>query len=40
MRESVHDDVLIYMNLEGEIYINPNAPKCVKSMFRAVGVTI
>ena len=36
----LHDDVLIYMNLEGEIYINPNAPKCVKSMFRAVGVTI
>ncbi|EGV07861.1 hypothetical protein HMPREF1042_1380 [Streptococcus constellatus subsp. pharyngis SK1060 = CCUG 46377] len=36
----LHDDVLIYMNLKGEIYINPNAPDCVKSMFRAMGVTI
>ncbi len=36
----LHHDVLIYMNLEGEIYINPSAPECVKFMFRAVGVII
>lgn len=36
----LHHDVLIYMNLEGKIYINPSAPECVKSMFRAVGVII
>lgn len=36
----LHNDVLIYMNLSGKIYINPNAPECVKSMFRAVGVKI
>lgn len=36
----LHRDVLIYMNLSGKIFINPNAPECVKSMFRAVGVKI
>lgn len=36
----LHDDVLIYMNRHGQIFINPNAPECVKSMFRAVGVKI
>lgn len=36
----LHKDVLIYMNLSGEIFINPNAPECVKSMFKNVGVTI
>lgn len=36
----LHKDVLIYMNLSGKIFINPNAPECVKSMFRNVGVTI
>ena len=36
----LHKDVLIYMNLLGEIYINPNAPDCVKNMFKAVGVNI
>lgn len=36
----LHEDVLIYMNLAGKIFINPNAPECVKSMFRAVGVEI
>lgn len=34
----LHKDVLIYMNLSGEIFINPNAPECVKKMFKAVGV--
>lgn len=33
-------NVLIYMNLSGKIFINPNAPECVKSIFRAVGVKI
>lgn len=32
--------VLIYMNLSGEIFINPNAPECVKTIFRTVGVNI
>ena len=36
----LHKDVLIYMNLSGKIFINPNAPECVKTMFRAVGVKI
>ena len=36
----LHKDVLIYMNLSGKIFINPNAPECVKSMFKNVGVTI
>ena len=36
----LHKDVLIYMNLLGRIFINPNAPECVKSMFKAVGVNI
>lgn len=36
----LHREVLIYMNLSGKIFINPNAPECVKSMFRAEGVTI
>ena len=36
----LHKDVLIYMNLSGKIFINPNAPECVKSMFRHVGVDI
>lgn len=36
----LHKDVLIYMNLSGKIFINPNAPEFVKSMFRAVGVKI
>ena len=36
----LHKGVLIYMNLSGKIFINPNAPECVKAMFRAVGVQI
>lgn len=36
----LHTDVLIYMNLSGKIFINPNAPECVKTMFKAVGVKI
>lgn len=36
----LHKDVLIYMNLSGKIFINPNAPESVKSMFRTVGVKI
>lgn len=36
----LHKDVLIYMNLSGEIFINPSAPECVKTMFRTVGVKI
>lgn len=36
----LHKDVLIYMNLSGKIFINPNAPECVKSMFKNVGVKI
>lgn len=36
----LHKDVLIYMNLSGKIFINPNAPECVKSMFIKAGVKI
>lgn len=36
----LHNDVLIYMNLSGEIFINPHAPECVKAIFRKVGVQI
>lgn len=36
----LHEDVLIYMNLSGNIFINTNAPECVKNMFRTVGVNI
>lgn len=36
----LHKDVLIYINLSGKIFINPDAPECVKTMFRAVGVKI
>lgn len=36
----LHDDVLIYMNVKGEIYINPQAPECIKIIFREVGVKI
>lgn len=39
-REYLHNDVLIYMNIHGEIFINPHAPECIKKMFRAVGVKI
>ena len=36
----LHNDVLIYLNLSGEIYINPNAPECIKRIFRNEGVDI
>ena len=36
----LHNDVLIYMNLSGRIFINPNAPECIKEMFRKEGVLI
>lgn len=36
----LHSDVLIYMNLSGQIFINPAAPECVKKIFREVGVRI
>lgn len=36
----LHKDVLIYMNISGEIFINPSAPECVKNMFKAYGVKI
>lgn len=34
----LHNDVLIYMNNEGKIYLNPNAPECVKRIFSKTGV--
>lgn len=34
----LHKDVLIYMNNNGEIYLNPNAPECVKRIFIGTGV--
>ena len=34
----LHNDVLIYMNLSGRIFINQNAPECIKEMFRKEGV--
>lgn len=36
----IHNDVLVYMNLSGRIFVNPRAPEPVKAMFRAVGVSI
>ena len=36
----LHDDVLIYMNNYGEIFINSKAPECIKSIFRNAGVTV
>lgn len=36
----LHPDVLIYVNLSGEIFINPNAPKCVKNAFQKEGINI
>lgn len=36
----LHDDVLIYMNNCGEIFINSKAPDCIKNIFRNVGVKI
>lgn len=36
----LHDDVLIYMNTSGQIYINSLAPECIKQIFRNVGVNI
>ena len=36
----LHSDVLIYLNSDGEIYINPNAPVFFKKMFREFGVNI
>ncbi len=36
----LHSDVLIYVNLKGEVYINPNAPQCVKQAFKNEGVKI
>ena len=34
----LHPDVLIYVNLQGEIYINPKAPACVKEAFQKEGI--
>lgn len=36
----LHQDVLIYVNLSGKIFINPSAPECVKTAFRKEGVKI
>ena len=36
----LHDDVLIYMNNCGEIFINSKSPECIKSIFRKVGVNV
>lgn len=34
----LHDDVLIYLNKYGQIFINPNAPECIKKIFISEGV--
>ncbi len=34
----LHQDVLIYVNQSGKIFINPNAPKCVKNAFKKEGL--
>ena len=36
----LHEDVLIYVNLDGLIYINPDAPECVKNAFIKEGVKV
>ena len=36
----LHSDVLLYLNLRGEIYITPTAPECIKRIFRQEGVRI
>ena len=37
-RGQLHPDILIYVNLNGEIFINPSAPRCVKEAFRKEGI--
>ncbi len=36
----LHPDVLIYVNLHGQIFINPQSPTCVIDAFKAEGVKI
>lgn len=36
----LHPDVLLYLNLRGEIYINPAAPECIKRIFRQESIRI
>ena len=36
----LHQDVLIYVNISGEIFINPSAPDCVKDAFKDEGITV
>ena len=36
----LHQDVLIYVNLDGQIFINPAAPRCVKNAFIKEGVKV
>lgn len=36
----LHPDVLIYVNINGQIFINPTAPQCVRSAFEKEGVKV
>lgn len=33
-RNYLHDSVLLYLNKNGEIFINPNSPECIKTIFK------
>lgn len=36
----LHEDVILYLNEYGQIFINPNAPACIKEIFSREGVII
>lgn len=33
-----HEKVLIYVNFDGKVFINPNAPKSIKEAFNKIGI--
>lgn len=36
----LHKDVILYLNEDGQIFINPNAPQCIKNIFIKEGVLV
>lgn len=37
---TLHSDVILYLNENGQIFINPNAPLCIKNAFLQEGIVI
>lgn len=37
---NLHSDVILYLNENGQIFINPNAPICIKNAFLQEGIVI